>query len=165
MSKFKTTMQILRRSILQTKNPWHKNVQLLLYFTSRVSGRGYSSLSVCLCVSGQTVSRMVAKFSKDIDLDNISDELEGQGHRSRSPSKKTCLYVMFHIFLHVLVWCHGIMYGVVTSYDVTRSKVISLKGARVWGINTPTREVQQHFSVFFNWIGLISTVSPLNARG
>ncbi len=43
--------------------------------------------SVCLSVSershGRTIGDRNLKFGQRIDLDNISDEFEGQGHRSK----------------------------------------------------------------------------------
>ena len=66
----------------------HKVVYIV---PSRVSGRGYKigpvCVSVCLSVSlrshGWTVWHADPKFGRGLDLDNISDEFEDQGHRSK----------------------------------------------------------------------------------
>ena len=58
---------------------------------SRISGRGYKISPVCLSVRpsviqrsfGWTVWNTDPKIGRDIDLDDISDEFEGQGHRSK----------------------------------------------------------------------------------
>ncbi len=58
---------------------------------SRVSGRGYKigpvclcvCVSVCLCVCQLLSSLTTEKFGARVDHDYISDEFEGQGHRSK----------------------------------------------------------------------------------
>ena len=66
-----------------------------VHFPSRVSGRGYKIGPMCVCVCrsvclsvsqrspGWTVWATDLKFGVRIDLDNISDEFEGQSHRSK----------------------------------------------------------------------------------
>ncbi len=39
-------------------------------------------VSVCWRSHSQTVRHMVTKFDTGVDIDNISDEFAGQGHRS-----------------------------------------------------------------------------------
>ena len=66
-----------------------KRIAFLSIITSRVSGRGYKNGGVCVCVLvcehsyGWTDRRTVRKFGTGVDLDDISDEFDGQGHRSK----------------------------------------------------------------------------------
>ena len=72
-----------------------KSQHRIVIFPSRVSGRGYKigavcpSVCLCVCVSviqlshGWTVWRMDLKICVKINIDNILDEFEHQGHRSK----------------------------------------------------------------------------------
>ncbi len=108
-----------------------------LLIPSHVSGRGYRIGPVCLCVCvfvcqrspGWTVWRTDLKFGGGVDRDNISDEFEGQGHRSKVKVARlknvifgcsygvTCVYCTepfcYDIRCHVtsrrdVMWRHGV---------------------------------------------------------
>ena len=87
-------------------------------------------------------------FSTGIDLDNILDKFDGQGHRSKvkvTKAKKTLFPRFSNLSEQILIPAR--YFDVMTSHDVmsqndVRSKIIQL--VRRAG----TREVQQHFSVF-----------------
>ncbi len=100
-------------SVAPTKT-WHKFIWHIQgdwpsrtdIFPSRVSGRGYKIGPVCVfvCLSviqrshGQTVWDRNLKFGVRFDLDNISYEFEGQGHRSKV---KVVMFknVIFRLFM------------------------------------------------------------------
>ena len=75
------------------------------FFPSRVSGRGYKIGPVCVSVCHHSHSCTVwatdLKFGRNINFDNISDEFEGPGHRSKVKDailKKTW-------FSDFFLWC------------------------------------------------------------
>ena len=73
------------------------------FFTSRISGRGYRNGPVCVSVCGHThgwpVWHFSTKFSTGIDLDDILEEFDGQGHRSKVKVTRSK-----HDFHDFLVW-------------------------------------------------------------
>ena len=139
---------------------------LYIFFTSRVSGRGYKNGSVCGCVCVSVcvcVNTLMAELF-DIWSPNLvqgltliiswtSLILRVIGQRSRSPSQKILFPGFFSVEWRdtkpwLMVWCHGIIvwrHDVMWHCGMTSRRHLTSQN----DVNTPTREVQQHFSVFF----------------
>ncbi len=66
---------------------------LIYSIPSRVSSLGYKigPVWVCVCLS---IGLTDPKFGGGVDLDNISDEFEGQGHSSKVTRLKNCDFQM-----------------------------------------------------------------------
>ena len=99
---------------------------------------------------------MVTKFGTGIDLDNISEKFEGQGHRSKVKVihlKK----VIFRVLAWVLYVINDIMIScaVCTEFCACTHKCRAHECAKSQNMHASTnrfgtREVQQHFSVFYH---------------
>ncbi len=84
--------------------------QCILLFPFRISGWGYEigpvCLSVCVCLSVGQRSSGLTDWATDlkscigIDLDNISDEFEGKGHRS-----KIKVTMLKNVIFRTYLWC------------------------------------------------------------
>ena len=90
---------------------------------------------------------MVSKFGTGVDIDNISDEFAGQGHRSGSWGPKTLFSGFSDVSEQISslgLWC-----DVMTSHDVIWSGRDIIWRHCMMSWRHITREVQHHFSVFF----------------
>ncbi len=112
--------------------PWPKaessvllQIRVSFVFPSSVSGRGYKigpvRLCVCLSVSqrshGWIIWHTDLKICVTIDLDNISDEFEGQGRQIEKRNFLSFWWVSlcrFTAMAYDVTRCHA-----VTSYDIT----------------------------------------------
>ncbi len=111
----------------------------MLIFSICVSGRGYT-ISPIIGVSvraltAETIWCTDLKYSKEIDLDNISDNFEGQGHRSKV--NVMTYHIGKHNFLSVK-WVEVI----IMSSNVRReySKGVRMPN-NIWGISKRKRTV------------------------
>ena len=96
------------------------------------------------------------KFGPSIDLDNISDEFEGQGHRS-----KLKVIQLKNFIFRVLAWVFSMINGIKIScvyvgrISRMRTKILRMRLRNIIELyrdySFHTREVQQHFSVFVSY--------------
>ncbi len=92
----------------QFSRRWGKNARLFFPPASAVEGiKSVPCVCVCVCLSvswrshGRTVWCTDAKFSVMVDLDNVSDEFEGQGHRS-----KFKVATLKKRYFQTFLWCY-----------------------------------------------------------